>query len=583
MSSPACVVLGAAQTAPRAAAAAARGGGVGPRATAARVTCSHARRSAAAAPPLLSPGGSYGLIVSGGRHDATVAFAFSSPSRSPSKNGGFGDAVLSGGPSEFALDDAGGFVVKQKLHSRRCDCHTCITLRELVDKVPAPVAAAGTADRGGLAEDPIFMSQDGGFVVGRGAQKHHISTCHCPNCNHMRFKREAGTARCVTLDAATLHDLVGEDMCNQVVLDDEGEFLRRQRIGQANKGKLAWNKGLKHSPETIALIKANTARAMQDPEVRRRMRDAASKNKHTETTKMKIRRTVRDTAHKKIDARMMAKSKDLGPRRGKVGVCSIGIYARRVSAVMAAGFGAWTTRDMEKVAVRQKAEAKQFKKIAREERKRQEKLQEIEGRRKELEAKGIYKVVGGSRQGVPKTEAHKAAISAAMHAKWSDPSYVGKQQKTARARKVRGGVVKDERAELHSRMREMEPQARHRAKLVQEMKDIYIKAAGAVNALEKRKIEGLEVDEAMLVKALAAVEETRKVLTSVGASFETEGAIKSGGARGGASMESGSFDEGSYEESSYEEAGEEDFGPMVHVRGGKTVGVDVDANGINME
>jgi len=48
-------------------------------------------------------------------------------------------------------------------------------------------------------------------------------------------------------------------------------------------------------------------------------------------------------------------------------------------------------------------------------------------------------------------------------------------------------------------------------------------------------------------------------------------------------MESGSFDEGSYEESSYEEAGEEDFGPMVHVRGGKTVGVDVDANGINME
>ena len=48
------------------------------------------------------------------------------------------------------------------------------------------------------------------------------------------------------------------------------------------------------------------------------------------------------------------------------------------------------------------------------------------------------------------------------------------------------------------------------------MKEIYTKASVALRALEERKSAGLEVDEAMLKKALSAVAETRKVLESLG-------------------------------------------------------------------
>uniref|UniRef100_A0A803N0J0 Nuclease associated modular domain-containing protein n=1 Tax=Chenopodium quinoa TaxID=63459 RepID=A0A803N0J0_CHEQI len=43
------------------------------------------------------------------------------------------------------------------------------------------------------------------------------------------------------------------------------ETLRRRRIGLANKGKVPWNKGRKHSPETCARIKERTLEALRDP------------------------------------------------------------------------------------------------------------------------------------------------------------------------------------------------------------------------------------------------------------------------------------------------------------------------------
>ena len=74
-------------------------------------------------------------------------------------------------------------------------------------------------------------------------------------------------------------------------------------------------------------------------------------------------------------------------------------------------------------------------------------------------------------------------------------------------RRMRGGGVREREArDIRSQLQELSPQERKRAKLVQEMKGIYTKATAAVNALETRKREGLEVDEAMLGKALVAVE-----------------------------------------------------------------------------
>ncbi|KAK2080676.1 hypothetical protein QBZ16_000530 [Prototheca wickerhamii] len=61
------------------------------------------------------------------------------------------------------------------------------------------------------------------------------------------------------------------------------------RISQANKGKAAWNKGRKHSPETIARIKAATQAAMKRPEVDARIKAARfTRPAQTEETKLKI-------------------------------------------------------------------------------------------------------------------------------------------------------------------------------------------------------------------------------------------------------------------------------------------------------
>ena len=275
---------------------------------------------------------------------------------------------------------------------------------------------------------------------------------------------------------------------------------------------------------------------------------------------MKIRRTVRDKSYVKMNARLMAESKEKGMRRGKVGVCSIGTYARRVSAVQSVSFGVWTSKAMEDEVTRLKQEAKEAKRRAREEKRREA----AEAKRKAKEEEKACKSGAGSPlKGGKKSPEHRAAISAALKAKWADPNYVKKQKKVHRERKSTGASGSSPEAR-----KSISPKAQKRAKLVQEMKDIYTKATAAVIALEKRKKAGLDIDEAMLKKALVAVEETRKVLKSVEASREQELAA--------AAKE---------EKDSMREANERRGPRVVHVVDGKTVGVaaDVDPNGINIE
>ena len=116
-------------------------------------------------------------------------------------------------------------------------------------------------------------------------------------------------------------------------------------------------------------------------------------------------------------------------------------------------------------------------------------------------------------RGVAKSEEHKAAISAALKAKWNDPDYVAAQKKSVRTRKKSAGRKASAAAAPRAPRTEAE---KKRHKLVGEMKEIYTKASVAVRALEERKSAGLEVDEVMLKKALSAVSETRKVLESLG-------------------------------------------------------------------
>lgn len=64
------------------------------------------------------------------------------------------------------------------------------------------------------------------------------------------------------------------------------EDERRLRISNANKGKVPWNRGRKHSPETLALIRERTKQAMQDPKVRRKLLNFG--HPQSEDTRIKI-------------------------------------------------------------------------------------------------------------------------------------------------------------------------------------------------------------------------------------------------------------------------------------------------------
>uniref|UniRef100_A0A0D9XIE7 Nuclease associated modular domain-containing protein n=1 Tax=Leersia perrieri TaxID=77586 RepID=A0A0D9XIE7_9ORYZ len=72
---------------------------------------------------------------------------------------------------------------------------------------------------------------------------------------------------------------------------DERERLRRMRISKANKGNTPWNKGRKHSPETLQRIRERTRIAMQDPKVKKKLMNLG--HAQSEETRIKISMGVR--------------------------------------------------------------------------------------------------------------------------------------------------------------------------------------------------------------------------------------------------------------------------------------------------
>ncbi|KAL1213100.1 hypothetical protein V5N11_002616 [Cardamine amara subsp. amara] len=72
---------------------------------------------------------------------------------------------------------------------------------------------------------------------------------------------------------------------------DERERLRRMRISKANRGNTPWNKGRKHSPETLQKIRERTKIAMQDPKIKMKLANLGhAQNKET---RLKIGEGVR--------------------------------------------------------------------------------------------------------------------------------------------------------------------------------------------------------------------------------------------------------------------------------------------------
>ncbi|KAI4329015.1 hypothetical protein L6164_021322 [Bauhinia variegata] len=67
---------------------------------------------------------------------------------------------------------------------------------------------------------------------------------------------------------------------------DEREKLRRMRISKANKGNTPWNKGRKHSSQTLQRIRERTRLAMQNPKVRMKLVNLG--HAQTKETRLKI-------------------------------------------------------------------------------------------------------------------------------------------------------------------------------------------------------------------------------------------------------------------------------------------------------
>ncbi|KAG2681727.1 hypothetical protein I3760_11G157400 [Carya illinoinensis] len=74
-------------------------------------------------------------------------------------------------------------------------------------------------------------------------------------------------------------------------IEDDKERQRRRKIGLANKGRVPWNKGKKHSAETCRRIKQRTIEALRDPKVRKKMSEHP--RPHSDHIKAKISSSLR--------------------------------------------------------------------------------------------------------------------------------------------------------------------------------------------------------------------------------------------------------------------------------------------------
>ncbi|PON45698.1 Nuclease associated modular domain [Parasponia andersonii] len=80
---------------------------------------------------------------------------------------------------------------------------------------------------------------------------------------------------------------------------DIKERQRREKIGRANRGKVPWNKGRKHSAETRERIKQRTIEALNNPKVRKKM--AERPRAHSNQVKVKIRSSLRRVWAKRLN------------------------------------------------------------------------------------------------------------------------------------------------------------------------------------------------------------------------------------------------------------------------------------------
>ncbi|KHG26978.1 2,3-bisphosphoglycerate-independent phosphoglycerate mutase [Gossypium arboreum] len=166
--------------------------------------------------------------------------------------------------------------------------------------------------------------------------------------------------------------------------EDYKEEQRRRKIGLANKGRVPWNKGRKHSAETRLRIKQRTIEALNDPQVRKKM--AEHPRTHSEESKARIGSSVKRAWGKRL------KWKRLGERFFLSWMKSIAEASRKGGSDQVEL--EWDSYDKIKQEIvleqlqwaAEKAKGKEIAKV-RAEKARAERIARIVQKRKELEEK----------------------------------------------------------------------------------------------------------------------------------------------------------------------------------------------------
>ncbi|KAE9615319.1 putative nuclease associated modular domain 3 [Lupinus albus] len=171
---------------------------------------------------------------------------------------------------------------------------------------------------------------------------------------------------------------------------DEKERLRRMKISKANKGQTAWNKGRKHSAETLRKIKERTKLAMQNPKIKMKL----AKFRHPQTIETK----------QKIGAAVKMRSKRKRKRKVVQETCCFE-WQNLIAEASRRGY------------VHQEELQWNSYEILNEQME-QEWLVSVK------EGKHIPRSSGRSR--APKTPEHRRKIAEAIAAKWADPEYANK-------------------------------------------------------------------------------------------------------------------------------------------------------------
>ncbi|XP_072991852.1 uncharacterized protein [Typha latifolia] len=234
-------------------------------------------------------------------------------------------------------------------------------------------------------KDPNNTNFMGWSIEKKGVYRIKIVAASEPNCLVSTVNDEVH-------DRSSQHSSNSDSQVFQSPYDeppelDNREKLRRMRISKANKGNVPWNKGRKHSLETLRRIRERTRIAMQDPKVKMKLVNLG--HAQSEETRIKIAEGVREGWQRRREKLMVQEG------------CFF-VWQNIIAEASRKGY-----------AGEDELQWNSYKVL--DEQLKREWLESVEKR------KTMTRLAGSRR--APKPPEHRRKISEAIFAKWTDPEY----------------------------------------------------------------------------------------------------------------------------------------------------------------